>query len=202
MRRAVISAMVSVAITAAPVLADDVTASIALSYFECVSPVTKPTCVAPDNASKPKSCPGCKSWRRVTIDTDVTAQPAPDYPQPNAFADDVAKQLYGSGLPEGEDGKLVSVAHFYKNFEQYGWVEVAAGQSKEGTLAVLPTTAAVVIDEKANGQERVIYSSTKRDGAIRESDLSVLEAAVGEAKFIVPESFLAQQAEEVPPEQF
>lgn len=183
-----------------PAIAEDVKASLTLTYFECSTPETKPPCVSPDHASKKKSCPDCGGWRQVTVDTDVTARPKPDYQQPNTFANDMAKQLFGTALPTNSDGKPVSLSHFYKNFERYGWIEVPAGQSTEGTLALLPTTAAVVVDQKPAGDRRVIYSSTKRDGDVHEIDLDVLVSAVGQPKFIVPEAFLATEAGKIPPQ--
>jgi len=178
--------------------AAEVKTAISVTLFECQNPTTDPACVAFDEASKAKSCPGCTTWKEVSVDVDATAKTKPEYSRPSKFIDDVASQMYGEGLPKGIDGRPISIASFYEHHEQYGWVEIPAGQSRKGTVAVLPYTAGVVVTEKDNGDFDVVYSSTKRGGDVTKTDLDYLTRPGAVPIFVLPAKFLKNGANEGP----
>jgi hypothetical protein len=185
-----------IALVTAPLCAQapDVSTKITVVFFQCLNPKNDPSCVSPDERSKPTCCPSCKTWEKINISSDVTMDPKEKYGQPNAFVNDAAKQMYGTSLPKTAGGGTITVAQLYANPAKYGWVEVEGNTNKEGTMAVLPTTAGVVVKQTSPADITVVYSSTKKKGAVREIDLDDLTPSGQAPKYLVPKDFLTRTA--------
>lgn len=168
--------------------------SISIDVYQCLTP-NPPNCVSPDEASKSTSCPDCKSWGMVPLASSLTFHAQARYAQPKLFVNDAAKQMYGAGLPKNQEGKTISVAQLYADPTKYGWVEIKGEATpKEGTIAVLPHTAGVVVKRKSSDETTVLYSSSKKKGAVRTTDLDNLVIAKEEPKYLVPKAFLEKKA--------
>jgi hypothetical protein len=175
-------------------LAQDSTTTIAIDVYQCLSP-NPPNCVSPDEESKTTSCPGCKSWGKTSIASSLQLDTKETYNQPKMFVRDAAKQMYGSTL-KTRNGAPVSIAQLYADPEKYGWVEIKDEKvPKEGTIAVLPHTAGVVVKQTSPDDTTVLYSSTKKKGAVIETDIDHLTKANEQPKYVVPRVFLEKAAE-------
>jgi hypothetical protein len=173
-------------------LGAEATQSVVFHYYECGDPRSQPPCVSPDETSKKRCCPDCKSWRILGVGGDLALDPT--YHQPNDFLDATANQVFGKGLPEAPGGGPVAASDFYNNFQNHGWIEVTGSGSKTGSLMILPHTGGLVVHGDTEDNATIIYSSTKRAGQVRETKAKYLDPEGGAAKFVVPLSALQKHA--------
>jgi hypothetical protein len=167
----------------------DVWTAVSVEYFECTDPKSSPTCVSSDERSKERSCPGCRQWSRVKVEENLSIKPKPSYEQPRYFLDDVSKQMFGASATQGAAGQPVPVRDIYANPAKYGWVEVNSPK-KEGTIALFPETAGVVIAQESPKEVKVLYSSTKMNGAVTRTDVGNLTTDAESVKYVIPKAYL------------
>jgi hypothetical protein len=115
-------------------------------------------------------------------------------PNANYFIKGVAEKGYKVDFPKNAAGKPVTTNDLFKNYAAYDWTVVNAAESRKGTIAVWQGGAGFVIDDGADGV-KVLYSSAKLNGQIKEERLSSL-VDDSKVKFMLPKSYIAAAVKE------
>jgi hypothetical protein len=177
---------------------------ITLAYFVCDKP-TEVKCKCEREEEK-KTCPKCEEWVKEerTFNAAIKLnKEAYSYetgpPRANQFVNDVAKQIYGQGLPK-DNGHTVTFGELYKDPQKYGWTEVPADKPKTGSLAVWPSMGGVVVSDTSQtpqnpaasqtsqndlGAVEVLYPSDKKDGQLNRADAKFLDTDA-KPKYVIP----------------
>jgi hypothetical protein len=169
---------------------------IIVDYFVCVKPSGLP-CMCGKEQDK-KTCPKCEEWteKRETLSGEASLKPdAYSYktgpPRANVFISDVARQIYGKGLPKNDAGHDITLEELYKNPQKYGWIEVPSHGQKTGALVVWPSVGGLVVSDnsQAPGNEtssvEVVYPSDKKQGQLNKTDAKFLDPGT-KPKYLVP----------------
>lgn len=157
-------------------------------------------CVATTDAEKAQcedTMGGCGQW--VTISVPFSVAPdafsyerSPLGGRANYFVDEVAKQVYGAGMPTHQDGTLFTTGELYADPVAHGWRVLGEDESYRNAIALWPGVAGVVVADvpDARGAERlrkvdVLYSSHRLEGRLRVLPASSVDKE-NTPKFVVP----------------
>jgi hypothetical protein len=163
-------------------------------YYECVDPLSTPTCVCATHAEKEKKCKGCKKWQekpltlssQASFDATKYSHLAPDA-RSGAFINDAASKLWSQRLAANWRAR-----DLLTESDKLGWTEVEGTHSKVGTLVVVEGVSGIVVSDK-DGVLKVLYPSSKKNGELSVGYLNYL-GDKSTAKFFIPSEFIAKQA--------
>ena len=168
--------------------------SVGIKYFECINPTSNKPCICFSEKDKARACPSCTEWvlkstnNTAWVPTTEGAYGA-NLPNANYFADVIAESAYKVEYPMTADRRPVATTDFFANFAKYGWADVGALGTKQGSLAIWPGGAGFVTQD-SSGRLKVLYTSAAKEGEIREEYLSVL-TDLSRVMFLLPKSYLA-----------
>ena len=136
----------------------------------------------------------CRDRGQAGVDSDSYTYQQPDqFPRANFMASDAARLIYDQGFPETEYGFPVLSSDLYTDPERFGWTDVSAMPSKEGTIVVWPTMSGLVVDDVLEdstaglGNVQVLYPSHSKGGELTIGSARWLGKGA-RPKFIVPTS--------------